>query len=187
MPLPYPLMWLTVRLLRPPSLPRANERGAVRPTTRPRMSASANAMKLSSSRHRATRRPARDVSRASRVRGGSPPCDTGQRGGRHVAYKAVYPQGRTQGAGGGVGSDVVEVRLAFHPTALPAPSFGSLVHPSPMARGVMWKPAPGGMWEPKRLTAVVHRRAEFLRPSPSVPIRGLRCGGRVAVAVLFAL
>ena len=30
---------------------------------------------------------------------------------------------------------------------------------------------------PKRLTAVAHRRAEFLRPSPSVPIRGLRCGG----------
>ena len=94
-----------------------------------------------------------------------------------MAYKAVYPQGRTQGAGGGVGSDVVEVRLAFHPTALPAPSFGSLVHPSPMARGVMWKPAPGGMWEPKRLTAVVHRRAGFLRPSPSVPIRGSRRGG----------
>ena len=44
-----------------------------------------------------------------------------------------------------------------------------------------------GGGEPKRLTAVVHRRAEFLRPSPSVPIRGLRCAGRVAVAVLFAL
>ena len=41
--------------------------------------------------------------------------------------------------------------------------------------------------EPTRLTAVVHRRAEFLRPSPAVPIRGLRCVGRVAVAVLFAL
>jgi len=30
---------------------------------------------------------------------------------------------------------------------------------------------------PKRLTAVMHRRAEFLRPSPSVLARGLRCGG----------
>ena len=40
----------------------------------------------------------------------------------------------------------------------------------------------GGRWfsggEPKRLTAVVHRRAELLRPSPSVPTRGLRCLGR---------
>ena len=31
--------------------------------------------------------------------------------------------------------------------------------------------------EPDRLTAAAHRRAEFLRPSPSVPVRGLRCGG----------
>ena len=30
---------------------------------------------------------------------------------------------------------------------------------------------------PKRLTAVTHRRAEFLRPSPSVHIRGLMCLG----------
>jgi hypothetical protein len=30
---------------------------------------------------------------------------------------------------------------------------------------------------PKRLTAATHRRAEFHRPSPSVPVRGLRCGG----------
>ena len=29
----------------------------------------------------------------------------------------------------------------------------------------------------KRLTAVVHRRAGFLRPSPSVSTRGLRCLG----------
>ena len=35
----------------------------------------------------------------------------------------------------------------------------------------------GVMWEPKRLTAVVHRRAGFLRPSPSVSTRGLRCLG----------
>ena len=33
---------------------------------------------------------------------------------------------------------------------------------------------------PKRPTAVAHRRAEFLRPSPSVPARGLRCVGREA-------
>ena len=31
---------------------------------------------------------------------------------------------------------------------------------------------------PKRLTTVAHRRAEFLRPSPSVDTRGLRCAGR---------
>ena len=40
----------------------------------------------------------------------------------------------------------------------------------------------GGRWlrsgELKRLTAVAHRRAEFLRPSPSVHIRGSRCVGR---------
>ena len=30
---------------------------------------------------------------------------------------------------------------------------------------------------PKRLTTGMHRRAEFLRPSPSVLVRGLRCGG----------
>ena len=39
----------------------------------------------------------------------------------------------------------------------------------------------GGRWfrggEPERLTTVAHRRAEFLRPSPSVHIRGLRWGG----------
>ena len=63
------------------------------------------------------------------MRSDSPLCDRGQRSGPHVAHKAVYSQGRSQGALGGVGSDVVEVRLAFHPTALPAPSFVSLVHP----------------------------------------------------------
>ena len=31
---------------------------------------------------------------------------------------------------------------------------------------------------PKRLTAAAHRRAEFFRPSPPVPARGLRCVGR---------
>ena len=31
---------------------------------------------------------------------------------------------------------------------------------------------------PTRLTAVTHRRAEFLRPSPSVHTRSLRCVGR---------
>ena len=39
----------------------------------------------------------------------------------------------------------------------------------------------GGRWfrggAPERLTTVAHRRAEFLRPSPSVHIRGLRCVG----------
>ena len=41
----------------------------------------------------------------------------------------------------------------------------------------------GGWWfrdgELTRLATVVHRRAEFLRPSPSVPTRGLRCVGRL--------
>ena len=69
------------------------------------------------------------MGRASRVRGGSPPCDTGQRGGRHVAHKAVYLQGRAPGACGGAGSDVVEVRSALPPAALPVPSFVSLVRP----------------------------------------------------------
>ena len=69
------------------------------------------------------------MGRASRVRGGSPPCDTGQRRGRHVAHKAVYLQGRTLGASGGAGSDVVDVGSALHPTALPVPSFVSPVHP----------------------------------------------------------
>ena len=31
--------------------------------------------------------------------------------------------------------------------------------------------------EHNRLATAAHRRAEFLRPSPSVHIRGLRCGG----------
>jgi hypothetical protein len=123
------LLWMTTRLRHPPSLPHANGRDAVRPTTRPRMSTNANAMRLSSLRHRATRRPARDVSRAARVRSDSPLCDRGHRSGPRVAHKAVYSQGRSQGAIGGVDSDVVEVRLAFHPTALPAPSFVSLVCP----------------------------------------------------------
>ena len=69
------------------------------------------------------------MSRAARVRSDSPLCDRGHRSGPRVAHKAVYSQGRSQGAIGGVDSDVVEVRLAFHPTALPAPSFVSLVHP----------------------------------------------------------
>ena len=46
-----------------------------------------------------------------------------------MARKAVYPQGRTPGVSGGAGSDVVDVGLALHPTALPVPSFVSLVHP----------------------------------------------------------
>ena len=61
-----------------------------------------------------------------------------------MALKAVYSQGRTQGARGGVGSGVVEVRLAFHPTALPAPSFVSLVHPWPTAPGKGRTPGAGG-------------------------------------------
>ena len=32
---------------------------------------------------------------------------------------------------------------------------------------------------PERLTAATHRRAESLRPSPSVLVRGLRCGEEV--------
>ena len=39
----------------------------------------------------------------------------------------------------------------------------------------------GGWWfrggQPTHLTAVVHRRAGLLRPSPSVSTRGLRCLG----------
>ena len=63
------------------------------------------------------------------MRSDSPLCDRGRRSGSHAAHEAVYLQGRSQGALGGVGNDVVEVGLAFHPTALPAPSFVSLVHP----------------------------------------------------------
>ena len=46
-----------------------------------------------------------------------------------MAGKAVYIQGRTPGASGGAGSDVVDVGSALHPTALPVPSFVSLVRP----------------------------------------------------------
>ena len=34
------------------------------------------------------------------------------------------------------------------------------------------------MWEPERLTAVVHRRAALFRPLPPVAARSLRCLGR---------
>ena len=47
----------------------------------------------------------------------------------------------------------------------------------------------GAMWEPKRLRAmaVVHRRAELFRPSPSVPARCtlMRWSRAAAVAVCF--
>ena len=67
--------------------------------------------------------------------------------GRHVCGAALLPatqgnveagtwptrpfilQGRTPGASGGAGSDVVDVGSALHPTALPVPSFVSPVHP----------------------------------------------------------
>ena len=60
-----------------------------------------------------------------------PPCDAGRRGDWYVTRTAVYirRKGRTPGASGGAGGDVVEVGLALHPTALPVPSFVSLVHP----------------------------------------------------------
>ena len=127
---PWPtLPRTTVRLLHPPSLLRASGRVAVNKNTSPGTHARANVGRLSSSPRRTTRRPTRDVGRASCVRGGAPPCDAGQRGGWHVARKAIYIQGRTPGASGGAGSDVVDTRSALHPTALPVPSFVSPVHP----------------------------------------------------------
>ena len=128
---------MTTRLTHPPSLPRANGRCEVRTRKWPGMNTSANDWQPPSSRHRATQRPARDVSRASRVRDVSPPCDAGHRRGRHVAHKAIYLQGRALGACGGAGSDVVEVWSALPPTALPVPSFVPLCAPS--RRHLAWR------------------------------------------------
>ena len=66
--------------------------------------------------------------------------------------------------------NVVSLRTA----ASPFPALHRLC--SLAVRGASGKRWFGG-GELKRLTAVAHRRAEFLRPSPSVPVRGLRCGG----------
>ena len=61
LPLPLTLLaWMSARLLHPPPLPHANGRGAVNKPAWPRMHASVNVWRLSSSPRRATRRRAHD-------------------------------------------------------------------------------------------------------------------------------
>ena len=119
LPLPLTLLaWMSTRLLHPPPLPHANGRVAVSTTERPKMNASANAGRLSSSPRRATRRRAHD------------------------------PQGRLPtrqgtGASGGAGSGVVDVRSALPPTAVHAPSLAPLIHRSLSAPDVALGAAQG--------------------------------------------
>ena len=71
---------------------------------------------------------------------------------------------------------MVEIRACpLSPTASLGPVFCQAEETSCLCFRVRW--LRGG--EPERLTAVVHRRAESPRPSPSVHTRGLRCVGRL--------
>jgi hypothetical protein len=126
--------------------------------------------------------------------GGPPPCDARRRRGWHLARTAVVHiakaghQGRAEGR---VVTWLMLVLASILRRCL-SPRLSPLCTLLPTASGMMTY----GALRFERLTAVAHRRAGFLRPSPSVPTRGLRCGGAscgccvvccVALALLFAV
>ena len=85
----------------------------------------------------------------------------------------------TQEPGGGGETGGVSPGVACETGGMGRAMSIGVVGESPAARGGV-HPLPLRSGGAQRLTAVVHRRAGLLRPSPSVSTRGLRCGGRRA-------